>query len=206
MKWTRALLGLALPLLLVFAPEPAAASFGAVAAATRARGAPALPAPVSDVELADQRGGFAFRGMEVTFGANLRTYVDGALVLESVFTLTNAGLVQNVLQSAGLAGLETSAEALAAAGLRVDSLAGAVGGVAVFGQNGATAALHRLSASGFQNIVLNTADFRNITQTLDLMIKLNGYEALRPVLMAERFGFRAAQDFAHVAALAAAPP
>jgi len=69
---------------------------GAATAATPTRaGTPdvfgELPA-VSAEELQAMRGGFDFGGLEFEFGAQLRTFVDGRLALESLISYTAAGV------------------------------------------------------------------------------------------------------------------
>jgi hypothetical protein len=50
-------------------------------------------AVVSDDELQSLRGGFEFAGLTFNFGANLRTFVDGILALETIINYTANGVV-----------------------------------------------------------------------------------------------------------------
>ena len=47
------------------------------------------------VELDAQRGGFSFAGLNFEFGANIRSFIDNQLVLESIITITQEGTIQH---------------------------------------------------------------------------------------------------------------
>ena len=120
----------------------------------------ALPAcaqdgpPLSPEELKDQVGGLRTPdGLEFSFGAVVNTYIDGKLALKSQLTWTDAGALTTT-DGGAVAGAD-------AAGIHID---GAVPGTYVAGENGGTVVLHDLGDGRIGNIVLNTADNRNIRQ------------------------------------------
>jgi hypothetical protein len=50
--------------------------------------------PVMELhELDQRRGGFEFQGLQFEFGANLRTFIDGVLALESVINIAKDGVI-----------------------------------------------------------------------------------------------------------------
>lgn len=48
-------------------------------------------------ELAMQRGGFEFAGLKFEFGANIRSFIDNQLVLESMVSITSEGVIEHQL-------------------------------------------------------------------------------------------------------------
>jgi hypothetical protein len=120
---------------------------------------------VSDEELADVRGGWEAGGIEVgLFTAAMHTYVDGSLVLTSQLTLNDHGATTN-----SELGVGTNVVPLgdaASLGLNIGDVQGQ--GVVVLGNGGATAVVQTLNNSQIRNLVVNTAQGRNITQDTSL--------------------------------------
>lgn len=148
-------------LLLSFAPAAipnlaAAAADDAVAIGVKSSSA----ARLTDEELADERGGIKLpTGLEVGFGASVRTFVDGALVLETRLVWTDQGAVQSQTPSAIGPGGQ---------GVTLSGGAESLPGVVVPGVGGSTAVLHELDAARIANIVVNTANNRNIRQEVQI--------------------------------------
>jgi len=110
---------------------------------------------LSDDELADQRGGLQTPGgFEVGFGASVRTFVDGQLVLETRLTWTDRGVQTQRIAGAG--------DVAALPGDFSATIPGVTGG--------ATQVLQNLSAGRIANIVLNTASNRTIRQDTDITL------------------------------------
>lgn len=147
-------------LLLSFAP----AAIPCVAAAGDGLGQHAAAAPLTDEELAAERGGLKLpTGLEVGFGASVRTFIDGALVLETRLVWTDQGAVQSQSPSPVGPGGE---------GITLSGGAEGLPGLVVPGDGGSTAVLHELNAERIANIVVNTASNRDIRQEvrIDLTI------------------------------------
>jgi hypothetical protein len=120
---------------------------------------------VGDDELAEVRGGWEAGGIEVgLFTAAMHTFVDGSLVLTSQLTLNDHGATTNTQFGAGsnVVPLENAASL----GLNIGDVQGQ--GVVVLGNGGATAVVQTLNNAQIRNLVVNTAQGRNITQDTSL--------------------------------------
>lgn len=136
-------------------------------------------------ELADLRGGFKVGGLEMAIGANIRTFVDGALVLESVARVSPSGLVSEMVSSTanppggGVTfnfGRETDVplQELAPSNVDLGALAGD-SGVAINDSNGFSAALHRVTQNQILGVIVNTADGRSLRQELNVDITVQNF-------------------------------
>lgn len=141
-------------------------------------------AALSDRELAAERGGLRLpTGMEVGFGASVRTFVDGALVLETKLVWTDLGATQTQsappLASQGQGGQVTLSEGAAQ-----------LPGVALAGDGGSTVVLHELSAARISNIVVNTANNRDIRQEVQIDLAIPELTQFQQAAVQERANMR----------------
>ncbi|MCX7587901.1 hypothetical protein [Phenylobacterium sp. 58.2.17] len=140
-------------------------------------------APLSDEELAAERGGLRLpTGMEVGFGASVRTFVDGALVLETRLVWTDLGAVQTRAAPhppQGQSGQVTLSEGAAQ-----------LPGVALAGDGGSTVVLHELSAARISNIVVNTASNRDIRQEVQIDLAIPELTQFQQTAVQERANMR----------------
>ena len=141
-------------------------------------------AALSDRELAAERGGLRLpTGMEVGFGASVRTFVDGALVLETKLVWTDLGATQTQsappLATQGQTGQVTLAEGAAQ-----------LPGVALAGDGGTTVVLHELSAARISNIVVNTANNRDIRQEVQIDLAIPELTQFQQAAVQERANMR----------------
>lgn len=141
-------------------------------------------AALSDRELAAERGGLRLpTGMEVGFGASVRTFVDGALALETKLVWTDLGATQTQsappLATQGQTGQVTLAEGAAQ-----------LPGVALAGDGGTTVVLHELSAARISNIVVNTANNRDIRQEVQIDLVIPGLTQFQQAAVQERANMR----------------
>ncbi len=163
--------------------------------------------PMNVTELARLRGGLNHPdlpfGMEVSMGGNIRTLIDGTVVLETTFNV-----VENTLQADHVPGMfdglqfVTSANAVAAAtGGQVVVPDGLVG-VVLSDEGGATVALHRvdLVQNQIANIVIAGSPDHNVTQTLSLTFEIAGFGNLQSAIGFNR-AVTAINDAARAAAL-----
>jgi hypothetical protein len=142
--------------------------------------------PVSDVELAEQRGGFTYSGMDIKLGAEIRTYLDGELALRTTVSWGDQGTSHTEVLSAALT--PADAAQLQQGILSSGGITMRVGGSQVFLANqGQTALIHRTDG-GLQNVLINTANDVNIMQEVDASLDLGGYDGFSAGLTAERLG------------------
>lgn len=152
---------------------------------------------VSLTEMSDIRGGFNVGGLEMAIGANIRTFVDGALVLESVARVTPSGLASQQVSSTASPpgggvtfnfGRETDVALQEVAPSNVDLGALASdNGVAINDSNGFSAALHRITQNQILGVIVNTADGRSLRQELNIEITVQNFgsfqQSVRNALM-----------------------
>jgi hypothetical protein len=134
--------------------------------AKRALADAGLPEPLASGELNALRGGYiSAGGYQFDFGVKLQTFVDGTLALASTLTLNDQGL--GATTTASLPG----AVPLGEAATRVPNLANITGdGLVLEGNGGLTVLVQDLSLSSIRNLVVNTANDRNIVQNTDVTL------------------------------------
>lgn len=153
-------------------------------------------------ELEARRGGFEFAGLNFEFGANIRSYIDNRLVLESIITITHGGTIQHQavtlpdsipevvatlpdsMQSAGDArtlGPDSpnsfQSESVAAsipATVDLSGLGNALG-VSVNDRKGFTAALHEATRQRITSTIINTANHRELRQELEVKVNVENF-------------------------------
>jgi hypothetical protein len=137
-------------------------------------------APLSDDDLSELRGGFLVAdGIAFDFGATVRTSVDGVQILESRITWTPQG---------------TAVETVS--GAAPYQLPGGGLGITLRNPTGTTTIGHRLLDGQLQGFILNTADNRNVTQTIDVTLTLPGFDEVQRNMVSSLTGFRVGQDVA----------
>lgn len=147
---------------------------------------------MDDAEMNDLRGGINIAGIEIGFGATVTSTLDGVPVLTTQFTLTDAGsILRQTLLAAGADISALTPEQRSALGLNgLDGL----DGIVIEGEGGGTAFIHNLTSGALQNIVVNTADGREITQTIDISLQLPNFDLVQQSMMLEHFGMQISED------------
>jgi hypothetical protein len=140
--------------------------------------------PVDDGELDQQRGGFAVEGMNITLGADIRTYLNGDLALHTVVNWTETGAHSTQTASAALT--PAAARDLAAGALAGGRISMTVGGSTVYLANEGQTALVQRTDGGIQNMVFNTASNQAISQHVDATLNLQGYDGFRADILSGR--------------------
>ena len=135
---------------------------------------------LSDLELDQIHAGFSdSHGISVSLGAVMKSYVDGSLVLQSTMTVNASGITSTQL-------LGDNARPLDAAELaNLPALAQA--GAAVVGAGGTTSFVHSLSGQGLTNMVVNTANGRNIVQSTAVTVAVPNLQTLEQQAMLAGF-------------------
>lgn len=125
---------------------------------------------LSDEELSRLRGGFSLQGLELNFGAEIRTYLDGKLVLQTNINWNQDGASRAEFVSDALS--RPDAAQLHAGALSGGGINFSLSGQQVFLANdGQTALLHRTEGA-LQNILLNTASNVDARQEVDATLDL----------------------------------
>ncbi len=141
---------------------------------------------VPDAELAEYRGGFLWQGVTIGFGAEIRTYLNGDLVLQTNVSWTETGAQTTQLVSGALTPADASqlqAGILVSGGITMN-----VGNQSVFLANeGQTAILHQTDGA-IQNIVLNRASNVEASQQVDAVLDLGNFAAFQEQLLGHRIG------------------
>lgn len=147
---------------------------------------------MGEADMAGHRGGLDIGGIEINFGAVVTTYVNGVPALTTTLTWTDLGtfieetvgdIGQNInamtpaeLEALGLGGLENG------------------GGIVINDADGVTALVHNVTEGTFQNIIINSATGRDLSQEIDVTLELPGFELIQNQLLLDRFGIQITDD------------
>ena len=164
------------------------ASLAADADSGPATGGPAYAQPFDAIPtaspdlLAELRGGLRVGGLDMEFAANVRTLVNGTLVLESITSLTPGGTMatQSNMPNAGVdpttlsfvsgqGGAQSSALPATLAGLAGQS------GVVVEDSTGLTTALHSVTREQILGVIFTTASNQQIRQEINVEVTVANF-------------------------------
>lgn len=167
----------------------ALAAMGALALAAPAwaaddafNGAPLI---LGEPELAGETGGLATpTGMDIGFGAVVRTFVDGELALESTLTWTTGGAEKAVTAGAEARLLDNAA----AAGLAAPG--GGWQGVVLPGNGGETTVLQNVDDGRIASLVVNTANNRDVRQDITVSLDIPNLAQLQSGFAADQLQLR----------------
>lgn len=170
----------------ILAPVAALAIIWPQAALSEPPSAADLPALVSDEDLDRLRGGFRFSGLDINFGADIRTYVNGDLMLHTVLNWTDDGA--ETIQSAAAGLTPIDAASLQNGIFSNGNIRMKVGDTPIYLLNDGKTAIGHGTANGVQNMLINTANGFNSIQEVDATLGLSGYQDFNADLMRERLG------------------
>lgn len=162
----------------------------ALAAPARADNAWGDVEVLADADLDTMRGGFSAGGMEIGFGAVVTTYSGGQMALQTQLTWSDSGLV--VAETLG--NLGEAIGSLTAAQRSELGIEGLNGGVVIADETGVTALVHNVTEGALQNVILNTASGRALTQDIDVTLQLPGFEGVQASLLLDLLGMRLHDD------------
>ncbi|MDG5488813.1 hypothetical protein NYR55_09305 [Sphingomonas sp. BGYR3] len=136
--------------------------------------------PCDDATLDAQRGGFVIGGMTISLGADMRTYLNGDLVMQTTVRWQDGGAQTERWVSAALT--PATAEQLQTGFIETGTLRLSVGSQPVFLANAGQTALIQRTDGGIQNIVLNTASATAMRQEMDVALDVTGYQPFGDVI------------------------
>jgi hypothetical protein len=156
----------------------------------------AIPTASLDL-LAALRGGLQVGGLDMEFAANVRTLVNGTLVLESITSLTPGGTTatQSSMPNTGIDPQTlsfVSGRGGAQANALPATLSGLAGqtGVVVEDPTGLTTALHSVTRDQILGVVLTTASNQQIRQEVNVEVTVSNFgrfqDAARSALFSGR--------------------
>ena len=168
-----------------------AASSASIAAPASSRsidnGADPTELPVvPDAELAESRGGFSWQGVEIGLGAEIRTYLDGALVLQTNISWTATGATATQLVSGALT--PADAAQLQAGLLSRSGISMRVGDQSVFLANGGQTAVYQRTDGAIQNVLINRASNISARQEVDATLDLHNFGQFQQQIGQSRMG------------------
>ncbi|HEX7852225.1 MAG TPA: hypothetical protein VF503_00855 [Sphingobium sp.] len=175
-------LTMAAALMTAAAPPFEVATNGAPAFAD---GAPHHLVAMSDDELAAAHGGFDWGGMSITFGADIRTFIDGQLALQTLVNWTASGSSTQTTVGAGLTQATLADLQSGVGGLTLSSLSG---GSPVYLANGGQTALLQGSGGALQNVLINSAANLQALQQTNATINIGNYASFAASLQMGAIG------------------
>lgn len=148
--------------------------------ATHAREGDDRPRLLSDEEMSEARGGFTINGLEVSLGAEMRTYLGGELVLRTIVSWEDSGPQSEQWVSPLLQPVD--AAAMRAGLLANGNLQMSVNSQPVYLTNeGQTALLQRVDGR-LQNMIFNTASGTDLRQEADISLSIANYQDFRTAM------------------------
>jgi hypothetical protein len=140
--------------------------------------------PLDATELKREVGGFQTPGgLEIGFGAEVRTYVDGKLALQTHLTWTDKGAVRTTSNAKG-----EEISGATGAGINIGGAPGA--GLFVPGDNGGTVVLHGLDSDQISGLVFNTADNRDIRQEVNVTLNVPDLSQFQKDVVGQKLDLR----------------
>ena len=152
---------------------------------------------VSLEELESLRGGFVVGGLDLEFGANIRTSIDGVPVLESTITFTPDGPhLSPVALDASATALGVADDLQAAEGITLPTLPQGVG-VAVNGEKGPTIAIHEATRDRIVSMLVTRASGISASNEVQLEVTVKNFsefqQMVRGAILSNRLGRQVSQ-------------
>ena len=141
---------------------------------------------VPDAELAQNRGGFSWQGVEIGLGAEIRTFLNGELVLQTNISWTPAGASTTRMVSAALT--PADAAQLQAGILTSGGISMRVGDQSVFLANGGQTAILQRTEGPIQNLLINRASNISARQEMDAVLDLGNFGQFQQETARSRIG------------------
>lgn len=140
--------------------------------------AESFPAQVlEEAQLAALRGGFSLRGLEMEFGASLRSFRDGRLLMETLVNITDQGTRTTTHIPHGLDTVSTGTDTAPGAttsGVNLGGLADA-GRVVVNDPRGVTAAVHQVTRQRILSVLVGRANDTALRQEAQVDVTVRNF-------------------------------
>ena len=167
---------------------------------------------VDEQEMATMRGGLRIGGLNIEFGVNLRTIINGITQLETAYRLTDAGFAlqtanENIITPATTAsdtlsappgrrntlalgdGIGQSVTDISTGNLNLSGVSDATGVIFTDAQGKTTVALHQVTRERILSVLASDASNQNIEFDLNVDITISNYSQIRDqILDARRTG------------------
>lgn len=141
---------------------------------------------MDEAALDAHRGGFEINGLQINFGAVITTYVNGIPALTTNLTWTDVGtFIEETVGDIGEQVENLTAEQREAMGLPATAT-----GIVIDDASGVTALVHNITEGSLQNIIINNASGRDLSQDIDVTLELPGFEAMQNSLLIEHLGMQ----------------
>lgn len=145
---------------------------------------------MDEADMAAHRGGFEIDGLQINFGAVITTYVNGMPALTTTMTWTDVGsFVQQTVGDIGEQVQSLTAEQRQALGLPDTA-----NGVVINDASGVTTLVHNITEGSLQNIIVNNASGRDLSQNIDVTLELPGFSTMQNSLLLEHLGMQLQND------------
>jgi hypothetical protein len=144
---------------------------------------------VPDKELAGYRGGFVWQGVEIGLGAEIRTFLNGELVLQTNITWTPTGAQTTRFVSGALTPVD--AAQLEAGILSTGGITMKVGDQSVFLANEGQTVFVQGTNGSIQNILINRASNITAREEIDATLDLQNFGQFQQQQLASHVGMTA---------------
>jgi hypothetical protein len=136
---------------------------------------------IADDELSKQRGGFVYQGVDINFGAEIRSYIGNELVMQTNFNWTD--LQANIEHTVSTQLTPATLAAVQAGMLNGAGLSMHIGDNNIYVTNeGQTAFVQRADGT-LQNIILNSASNVVLRQEIDANLDLSNFAPFQNAAM-----------------------
>ncbi|WP_298670565.1 hypothetical protein [uncultured Sphingomonas sp.] len=136
---------------------------------------------LSDSEMAEAHGGFDWGGMNITFGADVQTYLNGQLALQTVVNWTASGATTQTIVGSQLVLADMTSASGGGGGITLPST---ISGSQVYFANAGQTALIQNTNGALQNVLVNAMANLNAVQQTNATVTLGNYTAFAAALHA----------------------
>lgn len=135
--------------------------------------------PLSDSELAEARGGFDWGGMNISFGADVQTYLDGQLALRTLVNWSASGATTQTIVGSQLSTADMASATGGAGGIAIPQM---LSGSQVYFANAGRTALIQNTNGALQNVLVNAMANLSAVQQTNATVTLGNYTAFAALL------------------------